>query len=121
MVLGELNTVLKPEHVPEPIPEPIPEPVENPRPESKVDSSICPLKAFAQENGRKQLCKAASTDGELTRYLLFTKETKVLMSADTEDYSASDIKERKDNLAIHKYEDGRYVLELTENIGYKNG
>ena len=77
-----------------------------------LDNKIIPLKIFAQENGKMQLCKAASTNGELTRYLLFTKETIVQMSSKTADYSSLDIKERKDYLAVHKCDDGRLVLEL---------
>ena len=83
--------------------------------------AIIPLKLFAQENGKMQLCKAATTDGNLIRYILFTKETKVLMSSDTFDYSSTKIKEMKDKLFVHRLEDGSFVLELNSSQSHNKG
>lgn len=100
VVLGEVNPVSKPVEI-------------------ETDNSVIPLSSFAQENGKMQLCKAASKSGELTRFILFTKETEVQLSTDTVEFSPSDIKDRKEDLVVHKYDDGRFVLELISPESHK--
>ena len=76
------------------------------------DNKLIPLTAFAEKNGKMQLCKAATNNGDMIRYILFTKETRVELSPETVEFSPLEIKDHKEELVIHEYQEGEYILEL---------
>lgn len=84
--------------------------------DSKATKEIMPpvdswsLDAFANEFGKKmQIVKAANKAGELLRYAVFTKETRVEIDPQLNDVDAAYISQNKSSIRVDKMAD-KYVL-----------
>lgn len=85
----------------------------SPQSEKKDSQDLWTLTDFAQEFGSMQILKAANKRGELLRYALFVKETRVDLNEQLQDADAAFIKQHKNELVVSKDMDN-YVLSLSD-------
>ena len=76
-----------------------------------VEKDSWALVDFAHEFGKMQILKAANSKGELTRYALFTKETRVDFDENLLDSDRTFITEHKNSLRVKKSQKGFVLIE----------